>query len=71
MNNTNTSSDDRKEENIHNLYKMIDYLEEENLCRRRLQLSFLAEKFSTRDCNKNCDNCLKNYELKEINVTNE
>ncbi|CAI2376828.1 unnamed protein product [Moneuplotes crassus] len=72
MNSTkNTCSDVRKEENLHNLYKMIDYLEETFLCRRKLQLFFLGEKFKTKDCKKNCDNCAKDYRLKEINVTVE
>ena len=52
MNTNNTSSEERKEENLHNLYKMIDYLEETNLCRRKLQLYFLGEKFKTKDCHK-------------------
>jgi bloom syndrome protein len=50
MNNSTTSSNERKEENMHNLYKMIDYLEESILWRRKLQLSLLGESFKTRDC---------------------
>lgn len=71
MNNASTTSTERKEENLHNLYKMIDYLEESCMCRRKLQLYFLGEQFKTRDCKKNCDNWEKDYVLREVNVTTE
>ena len=71
INNKNVSSDKRKEENLHSLYKMIDYLEERWQCRRKLQLLFLGENFKTKDCNKNWDNWENRISMKEINVTND
>ena len=71
MNSETSVNDKRKYQNLHNLYKMIDYLEETSLCRRKLQLYLLGEKFKTKDCQMNCDNWQKNIELKEIDVTNE
>lgn len=71
MNPTTISSDERKEENIHNLYKMLDYLEETVVCRRKLQLNLLGEDFSSKKCNNNCDNCIKNEFVADRDVTGE
>ncbi len=39
------------------LYKIMDYCEEHFICRRKIQLEYLGELFSTKDCNAMCDNC--------------
>jgi bloom syndrome protein len=54
-NNDNTKN--RKNENLHALYSILDYCEEPYICRRKLQLNFLGEDFDERLCNKMCDNC--------------
>ena len=65
------SSADRKEENLHNLYKMIDYLEEKWQWRRKLQLLFLGEKFSAKDWDGKCDNWVNTVSVEEKDVTSE
>ena len=42
------ASSARKEENMHNLYKMIDYLEEDLVWRRKIQLQLLGENFNSK-----------------------
>lgn len=63
----------RKSENLNALYSIIDYCEEPNICRRKLQLNFLGEDFDPKDCNGFCDNCItlkkRNSKIIEKNVT--
>ena len=40
-----------------NMYKIIDYCVEKYICRRKIQLEYLGEDFSSKDCNDMCDNC--------------
>ncbi len=40
-----------------NIYKTMDYCEERYICRRKIQLEYLGEPFSTKDCDSMCDNC--------------
>eukprot|EP01022_Parablepharisma_sp_SALTPOND_P026843 TRINITY_DN65038_c0_g1_i1.p1 TRINITY_DN65038_c0_g1~~TRINITY_DN65038_c0_g1_i1.p1 ORF type:complete len:889 (-),score=114.39 TRINITY_DN65038_c0_g1_i1:1005-3671(-) len=40
-----------------NLYKIMDYCEENYICRRKIQLEYLGEQFSSKDCDGMCDNC--------------
>ena len=65
------SSNNRKEENLHSLYKMIDYLEEKCEWRRKLQLLFLGEHFKTKDCKQNWDNWVNTISIEEKEVTKE
>jgi len=71
MNPTTISTEERKEENIHNLYKMLDYLEEAVLWRRKLQLSLLGEDFRAKKCNNNWDNWKKNEDIDEMEMTSK
>ena len=47
----------RKKENLGALYTMLEYCEEQYLCRRFMQLRFLGEDFKSENCNGMCDNC--------------
>lgn len=60
-NNDNTKN--RKNENLHALYSILDYCEEPFVCRRKLQLEFLGEKFDEKRCNQMCDNCMQNLKV--------
>lgn len=48
-----------KKYNIQKLDQMQSYCYDKNQCRRELQLSYLGEKFDRKDCNKCCDNCIR------------
>ena len=39
------------------LYSILEYCEEPNMCRRKMQLSFLGEQFDSSQCGRMCDNC--------------
>jgi len=52
--------DDRRERYISRVKKVLDYAQEENLCRSQMLLSYFGEK-DTRPCG-HCDTCLKNKE---------
>ena len=56
INNTDNTNN-RKNENLHALYSILDYCEEPYICRRKMQLKFLGEEFSESLCNAMCDNC--------------
>lgn len=47
------------------MYKMLDYLEEQVVCRRRIQLNLLGEKFNPKNWNNQWDNCQRNLEYDE------
>jgi superfamily II DNA helicase RecQ len=47
----------RKNENLHALYKIIEFCEEPYLCRRKVLLNYLSEDFRAQNCNHFCDNC--------------
>ena len=47
----------RKNENLHALYSILEYCEDPNICRRKMQLNFLGEKFEPSLCKRMCDNC--------------
>lgn len=59
----------RKNENLHALYKIIEFCEEPYLCRRKILLNYLSEDFRTRDCRRSCDNCLKDLKVAELDFT--
>ena len=40
-----------------NIHKMIDYCEEQYICRRQMQFEYFGEPFSLSDCENGCDNC--------------
>ncbi len=40
-----------------NLFKILDYCEEQFVCRRRIQLEYFGETYSPQDCKDMCDNC--------------
>ncbi|CAI2382211.1 unnamed protein product [Moneuplotes crassus] len=52
-----TSNDDFRETNLKSLYSIVNYCEEPYLCRRKMQLQHLGEKFKKKDCQNTCDNC--------------
>ena len=68
-NNDNTKN--RKNENLHALYSILDYCEEPFLCRRKLQLEFLGEKFDEKKCHQMCDNCMQNLKVVDSDVSME
>ena len=70
MNHDNTKN--RKNENLHALYSILDYCEEPYICRREMQLNFLGEEFDAKThCKKMCDNCKKNKKVVERDCTVE
>jgi hypothetical protein len=50
---------------------MVDYCEEEFMCRRVMALEYFDEKFDSKDCNSMCDNCNKNLSCIEKDFTKE
>ena len=61
----------RKNENLHALYKIIEFCEEPYLCRRKILLNYLGEDFRTKNCDKKCDNCLKDLRVAEVDFTEQ
>ena len=61
----------RKNENLHALYKIIEFCEEPYLCRRKILLNYLGEDFRTRNCDKMCDNCQKGLQVAEVDFTEQ
>jgi bloom syndrome protein len=61
----------RKNENLHALYKIIEFCEEPYLCRRKVLLNYLSEDFRASNCNKKCDNCLKALKVAEVDFTEQ
>lgn len=69
MNDANTKG--RKNENLHALYSILDYCEEPNFCRRKMQLNFLGEDFDDKDCKAMCDNCKTEKIVIQKDVTDQ
>jgi RecQ family ATP-dependent DNA helicase len=65
------TSMERKNENLHSIYKILEFWEEPLRCRRKLLLKYLDEQFKTKECHRNWDNWMKNIKTKEINFENE
>ena len=61
----------RKNENLHALYKIIEFCEEPYLCRRKILLNYLGEDFRTRNCEQKCDNCQKSLQVAEMDFTEQ
>ncbi|KAF8685971.1 hypothetical protein HU200_043897 [Digitaria exilis] len=53
-----------------NLLRMVSYCENDVDCRRLLQLIHFGERFDPSLCAKTCDNCLKDLQWVEKDVTN-
>ena len=58
-------------ENLRKITQMVDYCEEEFMCRRVMALEYFDEKFDSKDCNSMCDNCNKNLSCIEKDFTKE
>ena len=58
-------------ENLRKITQMVDYCEEEFLCRRVMALEYFDEKFNSNDCNLMCDNCNKDLTSIEKDFTKE
>ena len=69
MNHDNTKN--RKNQNLHALYSILDYCEEPYECRRKLQLNFLGEEFDKINCRQMCDNCRDEKKLVQKDVTKD
>ncbi|GER29277.1 ATP-dependent DNA helicase Q1 [Striga asiatica] len=52
-----------------NLLRMVSYCENDVDCRRLLQLIHFGEKFYSMNCQKTCNNCFKNQNYVEKDVT--
>lgn len=61
----------RKNQNIHALYSILEYCEEPFICRRKMQMNFLGEEFDEKDCRQMCDNCRKGFEVRGMNRQQE
>eukprot|EP00347_Sterkiella_histriomuscorum_P003511 403364021 len=61
----------RKNENLHALYKILEFCEEPYLCRRKILLNYLGEDFKSKKCNNMCDNCRKGLRVAEIDFTEQ
>jgi superfamily II DNA helicase RecQ len=61
----------RKNENLHALYKILEFSEEPYLCRRKILLNYLGEDFRSKHCNLNCDNCRKGLRIGEVDFTEQ
>jgi RecQ family ATP-dependent DNA helicase len=60
---------------LKHIYDILNYWEEPFICRRKMQLKHLGEKFSSKLCENTCDNCLRvkvsNSSIFEENYTEE
>jgi bloom syndrome protein len=61
----------QKTQNLRQITEMIEYCEEFCECRRVIALLYFDEKFDRNNCNKMCDNCRKNLQKEERDVTYE
>ena len=61
----------RKNENLHALYKILEFCEEPYLCRRKILLNYLGEDFRSKHCLMNCDNCRKGLRIGEVDYTEQ
>jgi bloom syndrome protein len=61
----------RKNENLHALYSILDYCEETFVCRRQMQLNFLGEAYDPSKCDKMCDNCKKGYKISDVDWSDD
>ncbi|KAL3620845.1 hypothetical protein CASFOL_035757 [Castilleja foliolosa] len=69
-NRSNTAPSGRLlETNTENLLRMVSYSENDVDCRRLLQLIHFGEKFDSLACQKTCDNCSKNQNFVEKDMT--
>jgi len=59
----------RKNENLHALYKILEFCEEPYLCRRKSLLNYLGEEFKSKKCDRMCDNCIKDLRIAEFDYT--
>ncbi|KAK9070993.1 hypothetical protein SSX86_009561 [Deinandra increscens subsp. villosa] len=67
--NSNANSGRVLETNTENLLRMVSYCENDVDCRRFLQLIHFGEKFDPVKCKKTCDNCFKDQNLIDKDVT--
>ena len=58
-------------ENLRKITQMVDYCEEEFMCRRVMALEYFDEQFDPKDCNLMCDNCNKNLSCIKKDFTKE
>lgn len=58
-----------KERAFKELNRVIEYCENEFLCRRKMQLEYFGEEFDSELCGKTCDNCIKGKIAYEKDVT--
>ena len=57
--------------NLSALYSILEYCEERNECRRKMQLEYLDEDFDQKNCNRMCDNCKNGYSFQYDDQTKE
>eukprot|EP00004_Rigifila_ramosa_P027726 TRINITY_DN9132_c0_g1_i1.p1 TRINITY_DN9132_c0_g1~~TRINITY_DN9132_c0_g1_i1.p1 ORF type:complete len:1200 (-),score=300.67 TRINITY_DN9132_c0_g1_i1:345-3767(-) len=55
--------------NLDSLKQMVSYCENMVECRRTLQLRHFGEKFDRSACNRTCDNCVRNLNYEQHDVT--
>ena len=58
-------------ESLRKITQMVDYCEEQFMCRRVMALEYFDEKFDSKDCNSMCDNCNKNLSCVQKDFTKE
>ena len=58
-------------ESLRKITQMVDYCEEQFMCRRVMALEYFDEKFDSKDCNSMCDNCNKNLSCIQKDFTKE
>ena len=58
-------------QNLRKITEMIDYCEENCECRRVIALLYFDENFNRNDCAKMCDNCRKNLNKEEKDITED
>jgi bloom syndrome protein len=52
-------------------YKMIEFCENQFLCRRKVLMEFFGQPFDAKECKNMCDNCKKPKEFKCVDFTSE
>ena len=62
-------SNGSKERALRELNQVIEYCENEFLCRRKMQLEYFGEEFDSELCGKTCDNCVRGKVGYEKDVT--
>merc|ERR1712146_279307 len=59
----------KQQMDLDNLYKCVNFCLNEVDCRRVLISNYFGDEFDAAECNRTCDNCLRDEAVEELNVS--